>query len=95
MMCKVRDAYAADPSSLPYHLIVPSLPGYAFSSISVKKNFTTEDAGRIFHKLMMELGFEGGYVVQGGDVGSGMARKMVATFDEIKGMLPWNVDTAC
>jgi microsomal epoxide hydrolase len=74
------------PSTLPYHLIVPSLPGYAFSSSSpLDKNFGTEDVARLFNQLVVGLGFGQGYVVQGGDIGSKVARIMVTEYDSCKG----------
>jgi len=46
-----------------------------------------EDTARIFDKLMVSLGFGiQGYVVQGGDVGSKVARVIAATHDNCKGM---------
>ncbi|CAF3994402.1 unnamed protein product [Adineta steineri] len=67
------------PSTLPYHLIVPSLPGYTFSSNPpLDKDFRIEDIARIINRLVIGLGFEQGYVVQGGDIGSKVARVMAA-----------------
>ncbi|KAH6976248.1 Alpha/Beta hydrolase protein [Ilyonectria sp. MPI-CAGE-AT-0026] len=62
------------PTELPYHLIVPSLPGYAFSSgPPLERNFAIADVARIMNNLMIEFGFgDTGYVAQGGDVGSGV-----------------------
>jgi microsomal epoxide hydrolase len=82
---RLKSAYAT-PAELPYHIIVPSLPGYAFSSPPpLDRDFRLEDCARILDKLMTQLGFgldadegnqqtRGGYVVQGGDVGSKVAR---------------------
>ncbi|KAF2091834.1 alpha/beta-hydrolase [Saccharata proteae CBS 121410] len=73
------------PSELPYHLIVPSLPGYAFSSQPpLDKNFRGEDAARIMNKLMIQLGFESGYIAQGGDIGSFIARILAARYESCK-----------
>lgn len=62
--------------NLPYHIIVPSLPGYTLSSPPPKdKDFRIEDTATILDSLIKDLGFEQtGYVVQGGDVGSKIAR---------------------
>ncbi|KIW12242.1 hypothetical protein PV08_09518 [Exophiala spinifera] len=80
----LRERYA--PDELPYHVIVPSLPGYAFSSTPpVDRDWTLEDSARLLHKLMCGLGFEGGYVLQGGDIGSYTARIMCALYDSCKG----------
>ncbi|KAL2356293.1 Alpha/Beta hydrolase protein [Cryomyces antarcticus] len=73
------------PQGLPYHLIVPSLPGYAFSSTPpLHKDWTISDSARLMHKLMVGLGFESGYAVQGGDIGSYTARSLAAKFDSCK-----------
>lgn len=71
------------PETLPYHIIVPSLPGYTMSSPPSKdKDFRLEDAATILDKLMKDLGFEQTcYIVQGGDVGSKMARVLGGTTD--------------
>ena len=46
------------PKGLPYHYIVPSLPGYAFSSgPSVKQEWNNEDIAYIINELMIRLGF--------------------------------------
>lgn len=79
VMDLVRQKYSSD--KLPYHIIVPSLPGYALSSgPSTEKNFDTPGIARITDKLMIGLGFDkssiGGYVAQGGDVGSYACRPL-------------------
>lgn len=73
------------PETLPYHVIVPSLPGYAFSSPPpLDRDFRIEDVARILNKLMVDLGFGSGYIVQGGDVGSKIARVMAAEHESCK-----------
>ncbi|KAL4879615.1 Alpha/Beta hydrolase protein [Aspergillus karnatakaensis] len=73
------------PDTLPYHLIVPSLPGYAFSSgPPLDKNFTNADTARVIDQLMRSLGFESGYVSQGGDIGSRVARLLGLNYDSCK-----------
>jgi microsomal epoxide hydrolase len=76
------------PEDLPYHIIAPSLPGYALSSDPPHdKDWTTIETGRLIHKVMLSLGFgKSGYLVQGGDIGSMVSRVMAATYDECKGM---------
>ncbi|KAJ7126248.1 Alpha/Beta hydrolase protein [Mycena epipterygia] len=67
------------PATLPYHIVVPSLPGYAFSSPPpLDRDFQLQDISRLFNSLMVQLGFADGYIVQGGDVGSKVARVMAA-----------------
>ncbi|KAE8386397.1 Alpha/Beta hydrolase protein [Aspergillus alliaceus] len=78
-----RDEFT--PSTLPYHLIVPSLPGYGFSSSPpVDKNFTTHDVARVIDTLMKNLGFESGYVAQGGDIGARVSRHLAVNYDSCK-----------
>lgn len=87
MLQLFKDEYT--PSTLPYHLIVPSLPGYAFSSgPPLDKNFTNNDSARIIDQLMKGLGFVSGYVSQGGDIGSRVARLLGVYYDSCKGEYP-------
>lgn len=64
------------PDTLPYHVITPSLPGYTLSSLTPKdKDFRLQDAATILDTLMRHVLFDQpGYIVQGGDVGSKIAR---------------------
>ncbi|KAL9112014.1 MAG: hypothetical protein Q9227_003634 [Pyrenula ochraceoflavens] len=81
----LREKYT--PESLPYHVVVPSLPGYTFSSPPpADKNFQLQDAARLINKLGLSLGFSNGYVVQGGDVGSRVARIIAVEHDACRGM---------
>lgn len=87
ILTNVQKQYASDPASLPYHLIVPSVPGYGFTKISVNKNMTVFDASRILNKLMVKLGFTQ-YIAQGGDVGSMITKTVVEEYDECIGESP-------
>jgi len=74
------------PADLPFHIIVPSLPGYAFSSgPPLDRNFTMLEVAMIMNSLMLELGFGGtGYVSQGGDIGSRISRLLGAKHEACK-----------
>ncbi|KAJ5623258.1 hypothetical protein N7490_011863 [Penicillium lividum] len=73
------------PSSLPYHLIVPSMPGYTFSSgPPLDRDFGTKDIARVLDQLMQNIGFESGYVAQGGDIGSMVARHLAVDHESCK-----------
>ena len=64
-----------DENSLPYHVIVPSLPGYCYSNgPPLDRDFTVQDIAKVLDKLMVGLGFGDGYVAQGGDIGSFITR---------------------
>lgn len=84
MLELLRSKYT--PETLPYHIIVPSLPGYAFSSPApIDYDIKLEDAARIIDSLTTKtLGFADGYLAQGGDVGSRVARILCAEFPSCK-----------
>ncbi|KAF2493584.1 epoxide hydrolase [Lophium mytilinum] len=83
MLSLLKNKYS--PEELPYHVIVPSLPGYTLSAgPPLDKDFTTPDAAFIINNLMIELGFGNGYVAQGGDVGSFIASELLSQYNECK-----------
>nr|CAH60146.1 IssA protein [Streptomyces tenjimariensis] len=53
-----------------FDVVIPSLPGYCFSS-RPDRALTMRDTARLWHTLMRGLGYER-YGVQGGDFGSGI-----------------------
>ncbi|KAJ3199535.1 hypothetical protein HK099_003119, partial [Clydaea vesicula] len=60
---------------LGYSVVVPSLPGFGFSSIPKKSGYGVKRIAELFHELMITLGFNE-YFVQGGDWGSFVTRWM-------------------
>lgn len=73
------------PETLPFHVIVPSLPDYGLSGGSSQNiEMTLDRAARIMNQLMLDLGFGEGYVAQGGDLGSMLARIMSVQYKECK-----------
>ncbi|KAF4996666.1 hypothetical protein FDECE_12344 [Fusarium decemcellulare] len=69
--------------SLPYHVIVPSLPGYTLSSGPSKTEaWNSDDAARVINSAITALGFSQ-YVVQGGDVGCLIASILATTYDSV------------
>jgi microsomal epoxide hydrolase len=84
LMSLLREKYT--PETLPYHIIVPSLPGFTLSSDPpLNRDWKVADTSRIMHKLLISLGFTS-YLVQGGDIGSLVSRVIAATYAECKGM---------
>lgn len=83
-VCEIwREKYNED--NLPYHVIVPSLPGYGYSSgPPLDRDYKVEDMARINDALMKGLGFESGYISQGGDIGSFITRVLGAKYDSCK-----------
>ncbi|KAI9435115.1 Alpha/Beta hydrolase protein [Lactarius indigo] len=59
-------AVSADYPS--FHVVAPSLPGYAWSEAVLKKGFNAKHYAELFNKLMISLGYTE-YVTQGGDWG--------------------------
>lgn len=85
MLELLRTKYTAE--TLPIHAVVPSLPGYGLSSgPPVDRDFNLVDTARVMNELMVTLGFQGGYVAQGGDVGSALARRLSVAHDECKAL---------
>lgn len=87
MLDHIKKQYSA--KDLPYHIIVPSLPGYTFSSgPPIDKDMHSDEMAIIMNKLMNKLGFgDSGYLAQGGDLGSRVSRTSAVRFPECKGML--------
>ncbi|EGR47257.1 uncharacterized protein TRIREDRAFT_64469 [Trichoderma reesei QM6a] len=84
MLSLLRDKYP-DEASLPYHIVVPSLPGYGLSDPPpAQRNFTTDDATWMMdHLLTQALGFTA-YVAQGGDVGAYVAHFLARGYPACK-----------
>ena len=58
-----------------FHLVLPSHPGYGFSSEPTEVGWDLARVGRAWDELMHRLGYDG-YVAQGGDVGAGVTDTM-------------------
>ncbi len=64
-----------------FDLVVPSLPGYAFSPRPAEVGVDREYVARLLHQLMQGLGYET-YGAHGGDFGAGVATYMALTEPE-------------
>lgn len=62
-------------SSQTFDLIVPSLPGFGFSSRATMPGMSSAVIAELWHKLMLGLGYSK-YAVQGGDLGSGISLRI-------------------
>ncbi|KAF7948156.1 uncharacterized protein EAE97_003567 [Botrytis byssoidea] len=68
-------------TSASFHVVVPSLPGYAFSS-APPATWTPNDTARIFNTLMTDvLGYET-YAAHGSDFGSNVAYNLYNNFNK-------------
>ncbi len=56
-----------------FHVVVPSLPGFGFSSKPKERGWSSQRMAETFAKLMARLGYER-YGAQGGDWGGGIVR---------------------
>jgi len=61
-----------------FDLVVPSLPGYGFSSRPARVGVDREYVAQLWHRLMQGLGYER-YGAHGGDFGAGVATSMALT----------------
>lgn len=84
MLGLLKEKYSAD--ELPYHVVVPSLPGYGYSAgPPLDRNWGKNDIARTVDALMVGLGLSG-YLAQGGDIGSYAARILAVEYEACKGM---------
>ena len=86
MATLIKGKYSS-PSSLPFHLIIPSLPGYGLSPLpSPSIDLDVMQSSHLLHLLMHDhLAFPH-YIATGGDIGSGVARILAAKYDACAGM---------
>jgi microsomal epoxide hydrolase len=84
------------PATLPYRIIIHSLPGYTFSSPTpLHRDLRIKGVAAVVNMLMVDLRFGSGYVAQGGDIGSKVSRALGAVHPECKGKFirtPFNTD---
>ncbi|MFC6100471.1 epoxide hydrolase family protein [Olivibacter domesticus] len=55
-----------------FDLVIPSLPGFGFSSLSTPHGCSSRTVASLWKKLMNELGYHR-FAVQGGDIGAGVS----------------------
>lgn len=77
---RVINPLTDESSSLPFHCVVPSLPGFCWSS-GPPRGWTLQDTARIFHVLMRRLGYEE-FAVQTGDWGHWVGRELGAQYTD-------------
>lgn len=81
----MKDQYT--PQTLPFHLVATSMPGYGFSTPPpTHREFDFVEVPGMFNQVMLDLGFGGGYIASGGDIGSRFARILAAKHEACKGM---------
>jgi epoxide hydrolase len=73
-------AHGGDPADA-FHLVMPSLPGFAFSGPAPTTGWSPRRIAEAFGVLMQQLGYHR-YGAQGGDWGSSISRWIGATYPE-------------
>ena len=78
-----------------FNLVVPSLPGFAFSTLPPKGYMNNAETAELWHKLMTEiLGYKK-YAASGGDMGRGVTCYLASRYpNEVKGILLTDVGMA-
>ena len=70
-----------------FHVVIPSLPGFGFSTPATRPGLGIKGAAAAFDQIMQGLGYER-YGVHGGDVGAGIAEELsILAGDRIIGSL--------
>jgi pimeloyl-ACP methyl ester carboxylesterase len=73
-------AHGGDPADA-FHLVIPSLPGFGFSTPVREPGWEVGRTTKAFAELMRRLGYHR-YGAQGGDIGAGVAGRLGATEPE-------------
>ncbi|KAK0921942.1 hypothetical protein LTR57_008306 [Friedmanniomyces endolithicus] len=74
-------SHPTDASQPAFHVVVPSLPGFAFSDWPPRAGWTLQDTAGLFDKLMKRLGYER-YMIQTGDWGHWIGRELGSKYTE-------------
>jgi pimeloyl-ACP methyl ester carboxylesterase len=69
-MIKIIPLLTTD-TEFSFDVVIPSIPGYGFSSKPTQPGCNFWQIGELWHQLMTDLGYEK-YMVQGGDMGAGI-----------------------
>ena len=83
----ILDGLLNPPENSPaFHVVAPSIPGFAFSPAPKKSGFALREAGNVFNSLMKQLNYDL-YVVQGGDFGGSIMRVMAGDYPSVVSIL--------
>ncbi|WP_194813775.1 epoxide hydrolase family protein [Nocardia sp. XZ_19_385] len=73
-------AHGGDPADA-FHVVIPSLPGFAFSSPLSARGWNMERTALAFGELMTRLGYQR-FGAEGGDLGAGVTGRLAALLPE-------------
>jgi len=71
----VEPATFGDAAAQAFHVVIPSLPGFGFSTPVLRPGWEITRMANAFVQLMSELGYER-YGIHGGDVGAGICSQL-------------------
>lgn len=71
----VNPAASGNGAAPAFHLVIPSLPGFGFSTPYMGKGWEISRMSNAFIQIMSELGYER-YGVSGGDIGAGICGQL-------------------
>jgi pimeloyl-ACP methyl ester carboxylesterase len=71
----VSPAASGSQSEQAFHLVIPSLPGFGFSTPVTEKGWEISKMAKAFDQIMGQLGYES-YGAHGGDVGAGICGQL-------------------
>ena len=71
----VAPVTSGDASAQAFHVIIPSLPGFGFSTPVLYPGWEITKMAKAFIQLMSELGYDR-YGIHGGDVGAGICSQL-------------------
>lgn len=78
-----------------YNLVVPSMPGFAFSTLPAKGYSNNSEVADTWHTLMTEILGYNSYFVTGGDMGRGVSCYLASRYpDNVSGLLLTDVGFA-
>ncbi|KAF2401389.1 epoxide hydrolase 1 [Trichodelitschia bisporula] len=78
---KLLPLLKGDGKSPSFHIVVPSLPNFGFSSGVAKPGFGVEQHAEVCHRLMLQLGYDQ-YITHGGDWGFYITRALGYLYPE-------------
>ncbi|MGW4243106.1 epoxide hydrolase family protein [Nocardia sp. NPDC004722] len=73
-------AHGGDPADA-FHVVIPSLPGFVFSSPLSARGWNLDRTALAFGELMTRLGYDR-FGVEGGDIGAGVTGRVAALLPE-------------
>jgi len=71
----VNPSSSGNEAEQAFHVVIPSLPGFGFSTPVTQRGWEISRMAKAFDQIMHELGYER-YGVHGGDIGAGLCEQL-------------------